>query len=98
MCVLPHQEAAISPLANKKTIQLLSYEITIDKAMKQFRKANHIKLFAIFSVRMNFSKEEQQEKRTKAGSRTESEPEFYKPVLSYFCRTLTETEPHFSKS
>ena len=34
----------------------------------------------------------------RAGSRTEPEPEFYKPVLRYFCRTLTEPEPCFSKS
>ena len=33
-----------------------------------------------------------------AGNRTEPEPEFYKPVLRYFCRTLTESEPYFSKS
>ena len=33
-----------------------------------------------------------------SGSRTEPEPEFYKPALSYFCRTLTEPEPYFSKS
>ena len=24
--------------------------------------------------------------------------EFYKPALRYFCRTLTEPEPHLSKS
>ena len=29
----------------------------------------------------------------RSGSRTEPEPEFYKPVLRYFCRTLTEPEP-----
>ena len=33
-----------------------------------------------------------------AGSRTEPEPEFYKPVLRYFCRTLAEPKPCFSKS
>ena len=31
------------------------------------------------------------------GSRTESEPEFCKPVLRYFCRSLTEPEPCFFK-
>ena len=31
------------------------------------------------------------------GSRIEPEPEFYEPVLSYFCRTLTEPELYFSK-
>ena len=31
-----------------------------------------------------------------SGSRTK--PEFYKPVLRYFCRTLTEPEPYFLKS
>ena len=32
------------------------------------------------------------------GSRTEPEPEFYKPVLGYFCGTLAEPESSFSKS
>ena len=32
----------------------------------------------------------------RTGSRTEPEPEFYKPVSRYFCRTLTEPEPHLS--
>ena len=36
--------------------------------------------------------------RLGSGSRTELEPKFYKPVLSYFCQTLTKPEPYFSKS
>ena len=32
----------------------------------------------------------------RSGSRTEHEPEFYKPVLRYLCGT--EPEPYFSKS
>ena len=35
---------------------------------------------------------------SQTGSRTKLEPEFYKPVLRYFCRTITEPESHFPKS
>ena len=37
-------------------------------------------------------------KMLEPGSRSEPEQQFHKPVLGYFCGTLTEPEPHFSKS